>query len=449
MWSSFAELSRRDFLHWTLGGLTLLWSIPERSFAAANRILPEHSMAGLDFLFVYDQCAAEHLLREIVEILRHLPPSASCSTLVSTPRREEAQQRLAEYGLSAVELVDGGEESLTGFWGRDILQLGTDPQGRKTLFVPWDKSARNREDLERTHRSLRGLASDRREVQLLPVAAEGGNLMADRREGRGILFAGSTIAVETRSVYQAYYGMDPGDGGVADILCDAFGCDEVVWIGPRDGTRLGRQNPFLFHLDMGMTLPARGLAVVGRCDPDTLDETTHRNLLQNEAERTVQALRSRGAWPEGLELPEDPAQRAAHLEERLLAERMDLHAAALELEEMANSLSTIGYEVHRSPAPPRRLRRFQSYTNVVPLPNRVLLPIYPTEERTHGWILRREEGRDRVEVDLGLKDSNFDLSGDNLDAYRLYSGLVDEVRTVRDYFYLAGGNVHCVLARLG
>ena len=116
---------------------------------------------------------------------------------------------------------------------------------------------------------------------------------------------------------------------------------------------------------------------------------------------------------------------------------------------MSDVLSSLGYEVRRGPAPPQRLRRFQSYTNILPMHDRVLLPIYPTTERTHGWILHREAGRDRVEVDLGLMDSDFELSEDNLRAYQLYAELVDQVRPVRDYFYLAGGNVHCVIARLG
>ena len=97
---------------------------------------------------------------------------------------------------------------------------------------------------------------------------------------------------------------------------------------------------------------------------------------------------------------------------------------------------------------PGRVRRFQSHTNAIVTSDRLLVPLFPFQEHVHGWLLRNQAGRDRIDVELGLNDSEFALEGDNLDAYRLYQGLHPQVRGVRDYFYLASGNVHCVIGRM-
>ena len=108
----------------------------------------------------------------------------------------------------------------------------------------------------------------------------------------------------------------------------------------------------------------------------------------------------------------------------------------------------MGYTVHRVDADPLRVRRFQSHTNAIVTSDRLLMPLFPSREHVHGWLLNTEDGRDRVDVELGLSDSEFDLVGDNLEAYRLFQRLHPGVRVVRDYFYLASGNVHCVVGRM-
>ncbi len=80
------------------------------------------------------------------------------------------------------------------------------------------------------------------------------------------LIHAASLAVETRALYQAYYGSDPGDDGVARILSEAFEVDRVVWLGPERSGSLTRQSRYSFHIDMGMTLVSPGIAVVARCD---------------------------------------------------------------------------------------------------------------------------------------------------------------------------------------
>lgn len=447
-------MNRRKFLTVTastVGALLLPLPVTSRE-VSVSRLIPEYSGSLAEFLFVYDQSAAPQLLREIVAIVRHAPPESVVHALVSRSHSKEARRRLQEFGLAEVRLLISDEDQVSGDWGRDIFQLGRSPDGTPTVFVPWYKSASSREDLDRGYRQLRGLARNNLNVQLLPIAAEGGNLMTDRIGDRDTLFAGSTIAVETRALYRTYYGVDPGKAGVETILRDALGVQDVIWLGPRRDGACVRQAHFLFHIDMGLSIVATGVAVVARCDPFTLHEERHRTILSQEAERSIETLSLREAqgqpWPEGLELPRDPAERSVYLEQRLEWEREALVTASEEMEDIAIRMSGLGYEVHRVNAAPERVRRYQSYTNVIPTSDRLLVPLFPSQENVHGWVLKRETGRDSIDLDLGLQDSEFDLSGDNLAALQLYQGLHPGVRAVRDYFYLASGNVHCVIGRL-
>lgn len=416
------------------------------------RFVPEYAGGLGELLFVYDQCAASHLLREMVEIVRHAPAEARIHVLVSRELANAARQRLADYGLARARLLVSDESGLSGDWGRDIFQLGVRADGSRLLGVPWFKAASGRGDLDRGHRQLAALESRDLSVSLVPAAFEGGNLMTAVLDGRNVLFAGTTIAVETRALYRHYYGSDPGDDGVARILAEGFGADRVVWLGPRRSGELLRQSRFGFHIDMGMTLVAPAVAVVARCDPGSLDEDAHRVLLRQEAELTLAALARREEagwpWPEGLDLPRDKSGRELFLEEALQQERAAIGQTAGEFEDMAGQLDGLGFAVHRLAADPRRVRRFQSHANAIVTADRLLMPLFPVQEHVHGWILRDGSGRDRVDVELGLSDSTFDLAGDNLAAYRLYQGLHPDVRAVRDYFYLASGNVHCVVGRM-
>jgi len=239
---------------------------------------------------------------------------------------------------------------------------------------------------------------------------------------------------------------------VARILCDALGSSRVEWMGSFVGGECSRQSRLGFHIDMGMTLVSPGIAVVARCDPSALSLEAHLRLLRDEAEHTLDVLARRElagqGWPEGLDLPREATDREAFLESRLEAEVADLAHAAAEFDAMASRLELVGYRVHRLHADPRRVRRFQSHTNAIVSRDRMIMPIFPTRSHVHGWLVHGQGGRDRVEVDLGLRDSEFDLEGDNLAALELFRSLHPDVRVVRDYFYLASGNVHCVIGRI-
>jgi len=449
-------LSRRRFLRAAAGaalGAALPW--PARALAdagAGGGPIPEHAGDLSEMLFVYDQVRAPHLLREIVEIVRHAPPRARLHVLVSQPLRDEAQSRLESYGLGGAALIASAAERVSGDWGRDILQVARDPDGVRVAHVPWNKGAESRAALARGADQLGALARDGLRVRLLPAAWEGGNLMTDvTGDGRRVLFAGSTIAIETIALYRRWHDAAIGPDEAGRILGEALGCDEVVWIGPRTAAGPPQRQPhLLFHIDMGMSVIAPGVAVVARLDPDAW-RTPHRDLLAGELARTRAALERRRAdgVPSAADpgLPE-PDEEAAWIERRQAEERAALAAAARHLEDTAQLLARRGYAVHRIDTEPERARRFQSYTNVIPSRDRLIVPIYPSVERVHGWVVAGADGRNRVDVDAGVEDSDFALEDGNLAAVELYRSLHPGVRVVRDYFYMASGNVHCVIGRL-
>lgn len=451
-----SPLSRRRFLRAAAGAaLGAALCGPARAFAAAagrGGPIPEYAGDLSEMLVVYDQVRSTHLLREIVEIVRHAPAGARLHVLVSRPLEDEARQRIGSYGLDDASFIPSAAERVSGDWGRDILQVARDPDGVRVAHVPWNKSADARAALRRGAEHLAPLAREDLRVRLLPAAWEGGNLMTDvTGDGRRVLFAGASVAVETIVLYRRWHDADLGLDEVERILGEALGCDEVVWIGPRDAAgRLERQPRLLFHVDMGMSLIAPGVAVVARLDPAAW-RTPHRELIARELARTRAALERRRAAGitsgAGTDLPE-PGDEAKWIEHRHAAERTALAAAAAHLEDTAAMLAARGYGVHRVHTEPERARRYQSYTNVIPSRDRLIVPIYPSVERVHGWVVTGEDGRDRVDVDAGIEDSDYALEGGNLDAVELYRSLHPGVRVVRDYFYMASGNVHCVIGRL-
>jgi len=450
------RLSRRRFLRAAAG--TLLGAAlpgPARALArAADRggPIPEYAGDLGEILAVYDQVRAPHLIREIVEIVRHAGAGTRLHVLVSRGLEEEARQRLEAFGLGDAAFLASDAERVSGDWGRDIFQIARDPDGTRVVHVPWHKAADSRAALPRGADQLAALAREDLRVRLLPAAWEGGNLMAEvTSEGRRVLYAGSTIALETAALYARWHDTAMSEHDVARVLGDALGCDEVVWIGPRDTAgRLLRQPRLLFHVDMGMALVSRGTAVVARLDPGAW-RTPHRELLARELSRTREAIERRQA--RGLralgapELP-DAGDEATYLERREREERLALASAARHLDDTARILEARGCAVHRIDTEPERARRFQSYTNVIPARDRLIVPIYPSVERVHGWVVEGPGGRDQVDVDTGPEDSDFALEGGNLAALERYRALHRDVRVVRDYFYMASGNAHCVIGRL-
>ena len=443
-----ASCSRRSFLRASATVAASLALGLEARATSSPSTIPEYAGSLDDVMFVYDQCAAPHLIRQVVEILRLLPADARVNVLVSRARAAAARASMTDYGVAGLRWIVTDQPGVSGLWARDVLQIARGADGGRIAHVPWFKGATAREELDRTRRTLAGLADDDLSVRLLPIAGEGGNLIADA----STLYAGSTIAAETRAVTRHFWGFDPGDDGVARVLEEAFGVDTVHWIGPRRDGACARQSRYVFHVDMLMTLVGPDEAVVARCDPSRLDRTEHAERLAAEAARTLEALERREAagiaWPEDLDLPRDLGARRAFLAARLEDERDALRHAAREMDAAADRLEGLGVRAHRIDADPRRVRRYQSATNVVCARDRLLVPLYPTQDRVHGWVLRRDGDRDAVDVDLGTRDSDFELIDDNRERVDFYRRLHPEVRAVRDYFHLASGNVHCVLGRL-
>jgi hypothetical protein len=154
-------------------------------------------------------------------------------------------------------------ESLTAieaagtFWAQDLMQSAVGPDGEPVLFFPAvyrylvlsrSGGARLRGDT----RSLASLESHFLRVVRLPLAFKGGNVTADRLDGRTVLFVGSDVLATTRLMAEALGHRAP----TAEALCASlrrwFSADKVVMVGQ------GRPQPVaMYHLDQAM-LPLGG-----------------------------------------------------------------------------------------------------------------------------------------------------------------------------------------------
>jgi len=431
--------SRRLFLS-GLAGAVFAGSAKKAESARGSPIpfRPEYKRKFEEILIVYDQVRAPHYLNEILEILRCLPPKRRLLVLVSEKRKAEAEANLAVPGLKP-QFITCKDADLWGDWGRDIFFPGR-RNGRIVLFVPYTKTAATRGRLTRGYEVLRALADDTHDVVLVPLAFEGGNMACDLVEGKRILFVGTSILVESADFYRRWFGRTLDAESCTKLIKRFFAVDEVVPVGRFKGGKPLAQSSLFFHIDLACSIVGEGVAAIERFDLPARRSDVEKDVapeLRLEAE-----LEKR----EGRSISEKALRK--RIEETAFFEERRLKEAREELAAVRKIFRSLGYRVVDLPTDWRRVRRTQSYANVLVGEDRVVMPIFP---RPGAGIVRRRysKGRDVVEVisEPGRTDYAFD--GWNLKNYRIYRSLFGDVRIVRDYFYLAGGNVHCVIGSLG
>ncbi len=97
----------------------------------------------------------------------------------------------------------------------------------------------------------------------------------------------------------------------------------------------------------------------------------------------------------------------------------------------------------------RRVRRTQSYANVLIARDRLIMPIFPRVDAGAARVVMLPTGRQVVEVVRHPQPEDYAMDGTNAASYRTYQSIFGTVRVVRDSFFLAGGNVHCVVGAIG
>jgi hypothetical protein len=101
-------------------------------------------------------------------------------------------------------------------------------------------------------------------------------------------------------------------------------------------------------------------------------------------------------------------------------------------------------EVHRSDVAWQHVLGSMSWTNVVQVGGRILMPLYPDSLLASTTSVRNTRGRVRATIDVsGVEREAFELSGPNLENRRLYEHLGYEVVPVPEYLHYMMGGLHC------
>ncbi len=428
---------------------------PGGAFSAESspRFEPEYARGLEEVLIVYDQVAPDYLFREVVEILGCLPSGCTVRFLVSREKEARLRSQLAERGLRAhVHPVDASE--LWGDWGRDIFQVSW-RDGRTVLLVPYAKTARTRGQLTRGYEVLRALWAPSRDVRLVPLSFEGGNLAYDRIGRDRVLFAGSSVLHDSDALYRVWFGQGLEPQKCLDMLRESFSVDRVVVLGRRKNGSFLRQASLLFHIDLACAIVAEGSAVVGTfegpVDPDELRREIREELelyVLNEAERrrVQELLEKKGIKAE---IPGGPESLEKAVESAVSSETEKLREAEEELEAIRRIFQDLGYRIRSIPADWRAVRRTQSYANVLLSRERLVMPIFPKHGSAKARTVYARGGREIIEMARIPEPEDYALEGNNLRAYRLYRELFRDVRVVKDAFFTAGGSVHCVVGAIG
>jgi hypothetical protein len=379
---------------------------------APERFEPEYARRLGEVLVVYDQVAPEHLFREVVEILGCLPSTATVHMLCSRGQEATARKRLAEHGLRAQVLVCDFEQ-LWGDWGRDIFHVSW-RGGQTVLVVPYTKTATSRGALTRGYEVMRTLLGPGRDVRLVPLFFEGGNLAYDRIAGTRVMFVGNSVICESQELYRRWFDRRIEVAECIELLRRSFNVDRVVLLGrQRDGAPMP-QASLLFHIDLACAIIAEGVAAV-----------------------------------QTFELPSSLTELRAEVgDEALPVEVERLREARAELAAIEQTFRGLGYRMCSLATDWRRIRRTQSYANVLIAQDRLIMPIFPRPDAGAARAVMLPSGRQAVEVLRQPAPEEYAMDGTNLANYRAYQSIFGTVRVVRDSFYLAGGNVHCVVGAI-
>jgi hypothetical protein len=209
-----------------------------------------------------------------------------------------------------------------------------------------------------------------------------------------------------------------------DALARTFHADRVLVVG-RAETPPEVSMYFEYHIDMGMAILGGNRAVVSRLSWD--------DVQRDELARAIRGghplvSRYAGVAPDSL---------LAALDERL-------RTVAAEYGDYAALLDSLGMEVHRSDVAWQHVLGSMSWTNVVQVGGRILMPLYPDSLLASTTSVRNTRGRVRATIDVsGVEREAFELSGPNLENRRLYEHLGYEVVPVPEYLHYMMGGLHC------
>lgn len=381
-----------------------------------------HKKGELSLVIVGDYFHHSYVL-ELAQIAKALSPRARQIFLCTEQYKRALDPFLGANGVENVvtSVLDPSSPLLTQ-WARDVAVSGT-KNGETTIVVTPDKHATSKEDAEATCEYLKE-ALPGYDIRIAPFVFEGGNLAFVRKGTQRILIIGRKVLVDN-----AAYQKRPWAGGydqpaLLDAMAETFGVDHVIVVGLARDVPAARTY-FEYHIDMGMVVLSGNRAVVSRLEFGDADRETLASAIRMGDPVVTPFLDS------------EAAQALSILSDRL-------HTVAKEYEDYATVLDSLGVDVYRSTVDWQHVLASMSWTNVLQVGNRILMPIYPDSLRGITESMTHAGGQTRATIDVSeIGEEKFELRGLNERNRRLYEGLGYDVVTVPEYLHYMMGGVHC------
>lgn len=168
--------------------------------------------------------------------------------------------------LVQIRAGDGHRLSRQGsHWAQDLFEVTVAPAGELVLLTSEvhkyysTVGAKSALQVVRDNVHLARLGSIGVEVQPLPIAFMGGNLLVDVMGGKPIAFCGGDVLRTTRTVHRTVFDSEPTTAEITGFIRAILNVESVVIIG-----RERPQPRQVFHLDQAMTLLHDGVAAITR-----------------------------------------------------------------------------------------------------------------------------------------------------------------------------------------
>lgn len=149
-------------------------------------------------------------------------------------------------------------------WAQDLFEVIHSPKGKPIILVSeihkyyFSPKGKYDSQVNRDNSYISILSSVGMDVQTIPLAFMGGNILVDNFQGKRIIFCGSDILKKTRAVWKAVYDRNISDLQMKKLIKRVFNADSVVILGSESV-----QPRLMFHLDQAMLfLPDGNVCVV-------------------------------------------------------------------------------------------------------------------------------------------------------------------------------------------
>jgi hypothetical protein len=386
----------------------------------------EHLKSGELSVTILGNYFHNSFVLELAHTAKALSPRARQVFLCTAEYREALTPFLEANGIENVEYaVFDPSSPILLRWARDIA-VGGGRAGERIIVVSPDKHAQSKETAEATADALQRILPDRH-IRVASFAFETGNLaFVETPRGR-VLIAGRKIVFDNEAYQRRAWAAGHDSRALLEVAAETFEVDTVIVVG-RAPTRPDTRMYFEYHIDMGMVVLRGNRAVVSRLEYGDRE----RAALFGAVDRRHPII-----------TPFLTADMDAETLARVLSERLD--TVVLEYEAYAAVLESLGVQVHRSPVGWQHVLASMSWTNVLQVGDRIVMPLYPDSLYGITKSTRSEGGLLEISLDVSaIGEERFELNGFNERNYGLYRSLGYEVVTAPEYLHYMMGGIHCL-----